>query len=165
MTLLAVHRARSLHSTKSDTDSESEEAHPQAVAVFDLVDGQYTTSADVDLMVIPLLLCLLISLRTNQWSSALMCITRDFMLTLTQGPGMLRLIQRTAVHSTESDLGPGCAVLMDDGIIVVIQSSQEVVEAVTEGGFSISFADPKPAQGVISVTDGLIEKQDLIDIW
>ena len=132
--------------------STYQQVHPQAVAILDLDDvpdrrleSQHTTSADVDLMVvIPILLSLLIILRTDQWSPDYEFIVIDFIAALILGPGTLTLIRRTAIHPAELDPGPGCAVLMDDDLTVVILGSQRVVEAVTEGGFYLSFADPKP---------------------
>ena len=160
-----VDLASALHSVESDTVSEYQEIHPQAVAVFDLADGQYTTPADVDLMVlVPILLSLLVILRTDQWSPAAEFIAIDLMAALILGPGSLRLIRRTEVHPAESDPGPGCAVLMDDDFIVVIRGSQKIVEAVTEGGFYLSFADARPTQRVIPVTERSEEKQVVSDV-
>ncbi|KAI9569517.1 hypothetical protein HD554DRAFT_2038164 [Boletus coccyginus] len=151
---------------------EHQAVHPQAVAVLDLdnvphrrLESQYTTLADVDLMVVvPMLLSLLVILRTHQWSPSSEFIVIDFVAALILGPGTLTLIRRTAVHPTESDPGPGCAVLMDDDFTVVIQARQRIVEAVTEGGFYLSFADPRPTQGVIPMTEGWQERQVVSDV-
>jgi len=158
--------------TESDMIPEHQIVHPQAVAVLDLDDvpkrrleSQYTTPADVDLMVVvPMLLSLLVILRTHQWSPSSEFIVIDFVAALILGPGTLTLIRRTAVHPMESDPGPGCAVLMDDEFTVVIRGSQRIVEAVTEGGFYLSFADPRPTQGVIPMTERWQEKQVISDV-
>ncbi|KAG8217079.1 hypothetical protein J3R82DRAFT_5101 [Butyriboletus roseoflavus] len=164
-TVTGVDIASALHSAQSDTVPEYQQVHPQAVAVLDLADGQYTTPADVDLMVlVPILLSLLVISRTNEWSPASEFIAIDFIGALILGPGTLRLIRRTAVHPAELDTGPGCALLMDDDLMVVIRGSQKIVEAVTEGGFYLSFSDPKPRQGVTPVTERSEEKQVISDV-
>ncbi|KAF8437640.1 hypothetical protein L210DRAFT_2338446 [Boletus edulis BED1] len=162
----------SSHTSDSDAALERPAIHPQAVAVLDLDDvrdrhleSQYSTSADVDLMVlVPILLSLLVILRTHQWSPASEFIAIDFIAALILGPGTLTLIRRTALHPTELDPGPGCAVLMDDDFTAVIRGSQRIVEAVTEGGFYLSFADHRTAQGVIPITERWQEKQVVSDL-
>ena len=161
-----------LRSAETDTVPEHQTVHPQAVAVLDLDDvphrhleSQYTTRADVDLTVlVPILLSLLVILRTHQWSPASEFIAIDFIAALILGPGTLTLIRRTALHPTELDPGPGCAVLMDDDFTVVIRGSQRIIEAVTEGGFYFSFADPRPTQDVIPTTERWPEKQVVSDV-
>ena len=183
--------------TRSDaiSDSAYQQVHPQAVVVLDLdeivssevipgevprhrLESQYTTPADVDLMVlVPILLCLLVFLRTGQWSPAFEFIAIDFIGALILGPGTLTLIRRTAIHPAELDPGDGCAVLIDDDLTVVIQGSQRIVEAITEGGFYLSLARPRvepdselhpPAedqtQTIIPVTERWQEKQLVSDI-
>ena len=134
------------HSAETDTVPEYRGVEPQAVAVLDLDDSphrrlesQYTTPADIDLMVVvPILLYLLVILMTGQWLPASVCIALYVVYALTLGPGTLTLMRRTSVHPMELDPGPGCAVLMDDDFTVVIRGSQRIVEAITEGGFSLS---------------------------
>lgn len=160
------------HSAETDTVPEYQTVHPQAVAVLDLDDiphrrleSQYTTPADVDLMVlVPILLSLLVILRTHQWSPASEFIAIDFIAALMLGSGTLTLIRRTVVHPTELDPGPGCAVLMDDDFTVVIRGSQRIIEAVTEGGFYLSFADLRPTQDVIPMTERWQERQVVSDV-
>lgn len=153
------------------TEHQPEAPRHYAVAVLDLDDvphrrleSQYTTSADAHLMVlVPILLSLLVILGTRQWSPASEFIAVDFIAALILGPGTLTLIRRTAMHPTELDPGPGCAVLMDDDVTVVIRGSQRIVEAVTEGGFYLSFADPRPTRGVTPMTERWQEKQVVSD--
>lgn len=167
-----------LHSAESGTVSPYQQVCSQAVAILDLDDvphrrleSQYTTPADIDLMtLVPILLSLLVILKTGQWSPASEFIAIDFIAALILGPGTLTLIRRTALHPTELDPGPGCAVLMDDDLTVVIQGSQRIVEAVCEGAFYLSFADPQPqpaedqTQSDIPVTERWQEKQLVSDI-
>ncbi|KAG9317989.1 hypothetical protein JVU11DRAFT_49 [Chiua virens] len=142
-----------LHNSDSGTASVHEyvEAHPQTVAVLDLANGreyqedqrsqkeqeigpesQYATPAEIDLMVlVPILCSFLVILRTHQWSPSAEFIVIDFIAALILGPGTLTLIRRTSLHPVELDPDLGCAVLMDDDIVVVIRGSQRIVEAIT----------------------------------
>lgn len=152
-----------------ETIPEYQTVHPQAVAVIDFKDdcleSQYTTSAEADLMaLVPILLCLLVSLRTQQWFPASIFIATDFIAALVLGPGKLTLTRRTAVHSTELDPGRGCAVLMDDDFTVVIRGSQRIVDAITEGGFYFSFSEIRPPHGDNPMTERWQEKQVLSDV-
>ncbi|KAG9317993.1 hypothetical protein JVU11DRAFT_53 [Chiua virens] len=180
-----------LHNSDSGTASVQEyvEVHPQTVAVLDLANGQegqedqrpqkeqeigpesqYATPAEIDLMVlVPILCSFLVILRTHQWSPSAEFIVIDFIAALILGPGTLTLIRRTSLHPVELDPDLGCAVLMDDDIVVVIQGSQRIVEAITEGGFYLSLADsqilpraedPSPDP----VTERWQEKQVVSDI-
>ena len=160
-----------LHNVESVTVPEQRPFYPHAVAVLDLDDvphrleSQYTTPAGVDLMVlVPILLSLLVILGTRQWSPAFEFIAIDFIGALILGPGTLTLIRRTAVRPMELDPGPGCTVLMDDDLMVVIQGSQRIVEAITEGGFYLSFADPQQGQDAVPMTERWQEKQVISDI-
>ncbi|KIJ10676.1 hypothetical protein PAXINDRAFT_172085 [Paxillus involutus ATCC 200175] len=145
---LLLHHARNIPQDEFEVTSTSppENHLPRIVAVIDLnevpqdiVQGSYSTGADYYGLI-----SLLILVEVLNWLIAPSSLIFTFFLpkaliscvfALMLGDGMLSLVQRPQGFHVPT---PAYAILLDEEFNVVLRGSQDVVEAVTLGGFRLS---------------------------